>query len=266
MSPSDASKPSDSQTTHRSRWQRFSPSMGWKAFWSEILIVILGVLIALAANEAVQNWSWQNKVRDGEARLKVNIEAAFLNSTETVAVAPCVDAQLQAMAENLLKEGGVLQPLPRFSETFSSGYVIRFPDRNFGMPVWDALSEDGTVAFIPEFRREGYQLIYDQLARLDITNEKINNALGRLAVMAYPIKLDAAIRKELLTEIEEQRSHYKIMAVSASQLMQWIGILQLVPRSEQVEASLKESGTVKFCKAHGYPLADWRDALKPEAN
>ena len=31
--------------THRSRWQRFSPSMGWKAFWSEIIIVILGVLI-----------------------------------------------------------------------------------------------------------------------------------------------------------------------------------------------------------------------------
>ena len=26
--------------------------MGWKAFWSEILIVVLGVAIALAANEA----------------------------------------------------------------------------------------------------------------------------------------------------------------------------------------------------------------------
>ena len=31
------------------RRRRFSPSMGWKAFWSEILIVVLGVAIALAA-------------------------------------------------------------------------------------------------------------------------------------------------------------------------------------------------------------------------
>ena len=43
------------ESAHRSRWQRFSPSMGWRAFWSEIVIVVLGVAIALAANEAVQD-------------------------------------------------------------------------------------------------------------------------------------------------------------------------------------------------------------------
>lgn len=36
-----------------SRWQRSSPSMGLRAFWSEILIVVLGLAIALAANQAV---------------------------------------------------------------------------------------------------------------------------------------------------------------------------------------------------------------------
>ena len=41
----------------RPRWRRFSPSMGWRAFWSEIVIVVLGVVIALAANEAVQDWN-----------------------------------------------------------------------------------------------------------------------------------------------------------------------------------------------------------------
>lgn len=53
----------------RSRWQRFSPSMGWPAFWSEILIVVLGVVIALAANEAVEEWNWRTRVKDAEARL-----------------------------------------------------------------------------------------------------------------------------------------------------------------------------------------------------
>ena len=57
MTPTD-----DNAPAHRSRWRRFSPSMGWKAFWSEILIVVLGVVIALAANEAVEDRNWRSKV------------------------------------------------------------------------------------------------------------------------------------------------------------------------------------------------------------
>ena len=40
-------------SAHRPRWRRFSPSMGWRAFWSEIVIVVLGVAIALAANPEI---------------------------------------------------------------------------------------------------------------------------------------------------------------------------------------------------------------------
>ena len=67
---------------HRSRWRRFSPSMGWRAFWSEIVIVVLGVVIALAANEAVQDWAWRNKVKDAEVRLRYDITWAFLWEAE----------------------------------------------------------------------------------------------------------------------------------------------------------------------------------------
>ena len=67
-----------SGSSHRSRWQRFSPSMGWRAFWSEIVIVVLGVVIALAANEAVQEWTWRNKVEDAEARVRGDITWFFL--------------------------------------------------------------------------------------------------------------------------------------------------------------------------------------------
>ena len=54
-----SAEPGPAETaSRRSRWQRFSPSMGWPAFWSEILIVVLGVVIALGANEAVEEWNW----------------------------------------------------------------------------------------------------------------------------------------------------------------------------------------------------------------
>ena len=262
MSTNDTDGPAAAKAGHRSRTGRFSPSMGWKAFWSEILIVILGVLIALAANEAVQDWNWQNKVRDGEARLKIDAEEVFSALSETVVVSPCVDAQLADMAANLLKEGNALQPLPRYSDKFYSDYVVRYPNRGFLIPVWDTLIADGTAIHVSESRRKNYQQIHTQLNFLNQDNSKTTTSRGRFAVMAHPILLDAVVRKDLLTEIEEQRSRYKSMALSASQVMQEIDKLQFVPKSEQVEAYLKESGTVIFCKAQGYPLADWRDALK----
>ena len=63
--------------------------MGWKAFWSEILIVVLGVAIALAASEAVEAWNWRNKVRDAEVRIKDDIAWAFLWSAEKSIGQPC---------------------------------------------------------------------------------------------------------------------------------------------------------------------------------
>ena len=71
--PQDEAATATPEAAYRSRCRRFSPSMGWKAFWSEIVIVVLGVAIALAANEAVQDWTWRSKVQDAEVRLRDDI-------------------------------------------------------------------------------------------------------------------------------------------------------------------------------------------------
>ncbi len=265
MSTNDTDDLAAAKAGYRSRFGRFSPSMGWKAFWSEIIIVILGVLIALAANEAVQNWNWQNKVRNSEVRLRGDLEYAFEMGAESIVVAPCVDAQLVAMANNLLKDGNALQALPRYSDKAFQDYVVRYPDRPFVFPVWDALVADGTVTHIPEARQKAYQEINKSLSESNFKNSESTRSRGRFAVMAYPIALDTVVRKDLLIEIEEQRSRYKSITLGSKQAMQQIDNLHMAPKPETVVVSLQDSGTVSFCKAHGYPLADWRDALKPEA-
>ena len=86
--------------------------MGWTAFWSEILIVVLGVVIALAANEAVEQWNWRNKVAEAETRLQGDIAWAFLWSAEKSLSQPCVDAQLAALISTVLESGDTLAPVP----------------------------------------------------------------------------------------------------------------------------------------------------------
>lgn len=70
MSEAEATQP-------LSRWRCFSSSMGWRAFWSEILIVVNGVAIAPGASEAVQGWNCRNKVAAAEIRPKEDAALLF---------------------------------------------------------------------------------------------------------------------------------------------------------------------------------------------
>lgn len=249
----DAPKP-----TYRSRWVRFSPAMGWKSFFSEIVIVVLGVMIALAANEVVENWNWQIKVRAGEVRLRDDLQEAFEYAAEAIMFEPCVDAQLADMAANLLSAGNTLRPLPRFSDKTTHGFVVRYPDRPFTFPVWEALLANGTVSHFPEIRQKNYAQISTQLINIKDRNADMTRASGRFSVMAYPIALDAVLRKDLLIEIEEQRFRNRNVALIARQLMQVIDDLKMAPTPEVVDIANQESGTVQFCKQHKKPLSDWR--------
>ena len=52
------------------RLLRLSPRHGWHAVWWELGIVTLGVLIALAAQQTVEYFSWQAKVQDAKKDLE----------------------------------------------------------------------------------------------------------------------------------------------------------------------------------------------------
>ena len=65
-------------------------------------IVVLGVAIALAANQLAEDWSWRNKVADGQARLLGDTERLFVRSAEHYAALPCVYAQLDGLARRVM--------------------------------------------------------------------------------------------------------------------------------------------------------------------
>jgi hypothetical protein len=263
--------PDDLQPASRSRWRRFSPSMGWRAFWSEIVIVVLGVVIALAANEAVQDWSWRDKVQDSETRLHGDITWAFLWSAEKYVSQPCADAQLAALGRDVLESGDSLTPAPVL---MSNGlpYVVRMPNRPYRFPAWDALVADGTATHFALQRQAFLGRVSAGMADARQSEVETRRLMGSLMVMRDPIPLDPTVRAELLTHIEELRSLTMFEAVSAQQRLRLIADSGSAPPADVVESFLnisasnasssEFSGTVQFCKARGLPLADWRDYRK----
>ena len=260
----EAAQPTTSapQPARRSRWQRFSPSMGWPAFWSEILIVVLGVVIALAASEAVQDFSWRNKVRDGEVRLRADTLRLFVWSAEQFATYPCVDAQLDRLAANVMASDAVLNPAPVFSDASipqNPKFVLRLATRPWRFTAWDALVSDGTATHFSQQSQDLYGATSESAARMRAVRLEFDELIGRQMAMSYPIALDAGVRMSLLADIELLRRLSLANSITSRQMMSSLLAGGSAPDVESVASELEASGTVKFCKEHELPMADWRD-------
>jgi len=71
------------------------PVHNWREFLKEYAIIVMGVLTALAAEQAAEAWHWHNKVADARAaiagEMTINNHDFF---ARRIAIAPCLERQI----------------------------------------------------------------------------------------------------------------------------------------------------------------------------
>jgi len=101
------------------------PLHGWRAFVGEVGIIVVGVLIALGAEQLVEDWQWQQKVAHTTEEIDGELHRNAASAYAWLTVAPCVEGQLKAIDVALAaaRHSGRVQPtaamtppLERFSE------------------------------------------------------------------------------------------------------------------------------------------------------
>ena len=240
------------------------PLHGWRNFIAEIFIIVLGVLIALGAQQLVESWNWTGKVAGAEKQLKRESRFNFLYAAEMVTVQPCIDAQLERLRRRVLDSGVTMTPAPLFKDDFQT-FVYRQPSRPYVDEAWKSLADDGTAPHLDEWRRNHLAEMYSQLANLRELGGLSSILGGRLIVLSEAIPLDPGTRARLLEQIAEQRTRAKLQGIITAQVMASMRDLGQTPARARVARYLaKESGTVKFCRRQRLPLADWRKELARE--
>ena len=176
---------------------------------------------------------------------------------ELYVTAPCVNSQLSMLTDNLLKSGDKISPMPVFNETdagaFEWDFIVRLPNRPYRFPIWETLLADGTAAHFSPARQEAYSYINFAMNRFHSEITKSQDATARLDVMAFPVTLDAGVRKDLLVDIQEQKRRTIFLSIYAQRLMVRIRDMDSQPKADVVNAELNNSGTVRLCKAQNLP-------------
>lgn len=231
------------------------PLHGWREFIGEVGIIVIGVLIALGAEQLVEEWRWQERVSASLETLDAQMEDNYVMAAEIVVTRLCVDAQLDQIERTLSQPTGSWRPLPVFSDT-SGGlvrYVVRQPMRSWRDDVWRSMNDEGVTSHLDRSLRLGIANFHTNMAVVAADQSETNKLNFRLTALSQPIAPTPEARSQLIRDIEELRGHYHLMALTGNQLLGWVEALG-IGKPNKLAADLNKSGTIAFCRAHHLPL------------
>ena len=187
------------------------PLHGWRAFVGEVGIIVLGVLIALGAEQIVE--SIHNRYLARQALDHIRAELAYDSAfaAERIAIGDCMRASFTHLRHRLIAAGDDwpgLQGKPPLSgapratagSLFASPPPLSSPHRLWPVSAWTAATSSG-VFERGQSRFFNYAALYAMVDWLDrLQNREIADH-SKLMPFDVPQKLDPSARLQLLGDL-----------------------------------------------------------------
>jgi hypothetical protein len=226
----------------------------------EILIVTVGVVVALAAQQWAEDRSWRSKARAATKDLKDEISDHYAWSVEWRMVSPCIVAQVDALERRVLGSGDRLDPAPAYSEADIPSYEIRQPIKEYRSDVWQAIITDGVSSHLDPRLRNELSSHYSKAQMLTELTDRNLVDRDRLHMLTLSVPLDPSARLLLLQTLSELRGRTQFMDLLSGQMIDHIVKEGMVPAPAVTRDRLSRYGTYRFCRAHGLPVRSFDDA------
>src|SRR3954447_3013180 len=168
------------------------PLHGWRAFAGEVGVIVLGVLIALGAQQMAENWDWRQKVEAAVADMNNELGSGDgPEAYERLVLHNCVGASLDSLRASV--ESG--------DRSNSRKLIDRFwlPSRTWDSLARDAANTADVAAHMPHGRMLQYRIAYEMVPDMQRLAEKELGDLGRLR--ALPASGGLLSSDEKLSEI-----------------------------------------------------------------
>jgi len=190
-------------------------------FAGEVGVIVLGVLIALAAQQAMDEWRWSRDVERTNADLDDEILANIMNGAERVAVNACLQQRLAMLSDAVGKGEGRWTARPAVATAplrFVLPVIYRAPNRVWTTDVWDQAKANGVVGHMSPTEVANYSGIYEQISDLRAQNAAEVRVTPSLAVLGFDGRMDAATRDRVLSSLAELDSLNTWIVVIANQI------------------------------------------------
>ena len=179
---------------------RPKPIHSWQEFLSEIAVVVIGVVIALSAEQLLQGLELRAKVRHAEEQMRA--ELALDDGPQVlqrIALAPCVEESLSRI-RTAIEQGepraAVLEAVERFDP----------PRHTWDSVAFQAATVNNVLPHLPADQLWRWAYVYSMMPLLDRANEREFLDIARIrALSRVGGPLGEAERVRLLEAVEALR-------------------------------------------------------------
>jgi hypothetical protein len=199
------------------------PLHGWREFAGEVGIIVLGVLIALGAEQMLENLHWRMEVRETDQRVQKDVVANLTNGEERFAIDPCLRPRLVELRDALLVDRPIWPGSEaRFaSDVYKSEFpsVYRTPVRPWIETSWHTAENGETLSHFDPARVQQLAPLFDDADALRETQAEEVKTSEDLGDLAFRGPITAA----------ERRAHLKTVAkldALDSRILYLVGILR----------------------------------------
>ena len=130
------------------------PLHGWREFAGEVGIIVIGVLIALAAEQVVETLHWRSEIADAERALNREVAYNLGAIAKRREEGPCIDRRLQEIRDRLT--AGSYGTAAALRQSIGQPQLWR-PRSN----VWQAAMAGQVAEHMPLATRISYAQLYD---------------------------------------------------------------------------------------------------------
>jgi hypothetical protein len=191
------------------------PLHGWRAFVGEVGIIVIGVLIALGAEQVVEDWHWRSQAKEARAALRSEVRDDDLpQAYARLALAPCLDRQLKdlqtAFDSNMDR-----------SQFAALAKAYRPPARTWDDQAWNAVVATGVLSHGGSDELILWSLPYRLIVVLGPRNRTENeDRINLRSISSAPGPLTPAERDRVTVALEHLRSDENSMINGSTVLLE----------------------------------------------
>ena len=186
------------------------PVHNWSEFLREVGTIVLGVVIALAAGEAVDAWNWRNEVSIVEDSVDDELSGSLFAAQERIKIADCQRKTLDALDDLADKSRGTLV-IP---------YVPVTRNRVWASAAWDAAVASGAIAHMPHDTRNAYSELFSFVHLFQNLNLRQQELWASINAYRRPRIFTDTSRDRFVETVAQLRSLTGTMNLAAQQFVE----------------------------------------------
>lgn len=215
------------------------PIHSWREFFKEVGTIVLGVCIALLAEQAVDWWHWRNQVADARASIRNELALDSFYALDWRVRGQCFDRQLDAVEARLgaTKDG---DQAPLLKTRFFTSFLP------WVAGAWSSAVASNVLNHMPLEERNTYAGIYAELEQIRAAQPYTFNGQATLwTLVSNPRPLTPELRQQLLQGIAQERAYVAYQARYSSHIVEVATQAGIQPNTPNAELR----ATMRSCSA-----------------